>query len=170
MRDHYCLHNKRERKQALTALRDDLFYWRGSLLLRAWDFTLVEVDEQPEPVNRLIEDPLLFARTSSDPNYKEVRIEMFMATDGCTTSRQIELLACHEILHVVLSPVTDAWETALRQKINDKQFAFVKPLLYGPEEGVCQDLAFRLVELRHQKPARKKKARKARLKKTPAGS
>ncbi|KKN27849.1 hypothetical protein LCGC14_0860420 [marine sediment metagenome] len=168
MKDHYCLHNKRERKQVFKALRDDLFYWRESLLLRAWDFTLVEVDERPPQVNRTIELPLLYARTYSDPNYKEARIELFVDTEGCTTKGQIELLTCHEILHVMLSPVTDAWETALRQKIDADQFAFVKPLLYGPEEGVCQDLAFRLVELRrNQKPARKKKARP---RKAPAGS
>ena len=176
MKDHYCLHNKRERKQALKAFDKALLYWRSALFLRGWSFTIEEVDNPPTDKHVAgVIDPALSAVTFSDPPYKRARMTFWMDDDDCVGGLGIETVACHEMLHVLLSVVTHPFETMLRKKISAGQFKLIVPLLYSPEEGICEDLAFNLVEAKLAEEALTKKKKRpnpdrTRRKKTPAGS
>ena len=160
MTEHYCLHNKRDHKKALTYLQDRLYYWKTELLLRSWEFTMEELDEAPPRMNASLKDPALFARTYCSPNYKQARITIYLDTSGCIAGEQIDNLACHETLHVMLSPISDVWETSLINALdNEEHFDLLQPLLYGPEEGVVEDLVFTLMK-DQPRPKTKKKARR----------
>jgi len=173
MRDHYCLHNKRQRKQALKELDRLLLHWRTEFWLRAWEFHVETVDERWSLDDGTI-DVALSVRTVANPDYKRAKFLIWMDDEGCVDQRGLEDMACHEMLHVALSPIAHGYEKVLEDQLTESEMTLILPLLHGPEEGVIEDLTFNLVEaklaedLLKKYPRRRKK--KTRAKKTPAGS
>ena len=80
-------------------------------------------------------------------------------------------MACHEMLHVALSPISHGYEKALEGQLTPDQMTLILPLLHGPEEGVIEDLTYNLVEAKlAEEKLKGRRRKKARPKKTPAGS
>jgi hypothetical protein len=158
---HFCLHTKRGRKAALKLFETELTFWKGHLFLRAWQFSVQHLDDQPANVNSSLADTAISARTYSEPDYKQARIDLWMDDQGCISGEQIIGLVAHEVVHIMLSPVTQGWEKALVAAYDDgDKFELVRPFLYGPEEGLAEDLAFILCQYREKAASRASRAKK----------
>ena len=173
MRDHYCLHNKRQRQQVIKELDRLLRHWRTEFFLRAWVFVVEQVEERWSLDDGTV-DAALSVRTFSNPDYKRARFLIWVDDTGCVDQRGLEDTACHEMLHVALSPISHGYEKVLENQLTAGQMDLLLPLLYGPEEGVIEDLTYNLVEAKLaddlRAKAKRRRKKRARAKKSPAGS
>ena len=146
MREKFNFSNKRQRVQARKFLDKEMLYWRTEFFLKSWVFRIITEEERTTPN----EETCIHIVTQPNPVYKQAAMHIWFDTDGDVNRLELEEIACHEMLHVALSPISMPWEKLLKQKITRHEMDFVTPLLHAPEEGVCEDLAFILVDRRNR--------------------